>query len=253
MAGPPVGRRRIIFWRHGRTSWNAAGRFQGQTDIDLDDTGRAQADKSAALLAAVGPTRILSSDLARARDTATALANLTGLQVDTDQRLRETFAGSWEGLTFEEIGQRYPGDMLRWRQDDALVRAGGGETRVEVGERMRAAVLDSLSTLPSDGTLVLATHGGSARVGIARLLGLPYQNWQALSGLANCNWSVVEELAFEETAPGQLIHAVGVEVTDIGAGDVGRPADAAAATQIRWKLTEHNAGTLPEPATVQEG
>jgi probable phosphoglycerate mutase len=214
------GHRRVIFWRHGRTRWNAELRFQGQRDIELDDVGRAQADKAAALLAAVGPTRIISSDLRRARDTARALAVRTGLEVSLDVRLRETFAGVWEGLTFEEISRSYPEDVLRWEHDEAGSRAGGGETRTEVAERMNTAVLEAVADLPPAGTLVVASHGGAARVGLARLLGLPYASWGALAGLSNCNWSVLEE-------------------TTRGA--------AAAARGPHWKLTEHNAGTLPEP------
>jgi glucosyl-3-phosphoglycerate phosphatase len=221
-AGPEgaQGHRRVVFWRHGRTRWNAELRFQGQTDIDLDDVGRAQADKAAALLAAVGPTRIISSDLRRARDTARPLAMLTGLDVSTDVRLRETFAGVWEGLTFEEISRDYPVEQMRWERDEPNVRAGGGETRTEVAERISSAVLEAVAELPAGGTLVVTSHGGAARVGLARLLGLPYESWGALAGLSNCNWSVLEETWRGAAASGHGPH---------------------------WKLTEHNAGTLPEP------
>lgn len=211
--------RRIIFWRHGRTQWNAERRFQGQADIALDDVGRSQAAQAAALLAAIRPTRIISSDLLRARDTAQALAALTGLDVVTDVRLRETFAGVWEGLTFEEISRDYPADALRWEQDEADARAGGGETRAEVAERMRTAVLEALADVPPGGVLVVASHGGSTRVGLASLLGLPFECWGSLAGLSNCNWSALEE-------------------TERGA---------AAGQGPHWKLTEHNAGTLPQP------
>ncbi len=70
--------RRIILWRHGRTEWNLAGRVQGQSDVPLDDVGREQAQESAARLATLGPTRILSSDLKRAADTAAVLGALCG-------------------------------------------------------------------------------------------------------------------------------------------------------------------------------
>ena len=67
--------RRIILWRHGRTAWNAERRFQGQTDIPLDDTGMAQAARAAKVLARLHPNRIHSSDLSRARATADARAH----------------------------------------------------------------------------------------------------------------------------------------------------------------------------------
>lgn len=129
-AGP---RRRVIFWRHGRTSWNAAGRFQGQSDIPLDDVGASQASRAAALLAgklgsasnADHAVRIISSDLSRAYSTAQELASLIGTPVAADPRLRETFGGEWEGKTFEEIISSYPEQIKLWQRDEPGVRAGG--------------------------------------------------------------------------------------------------------------------------------
>jgi len=91
--------RRIVCLRHGQTLWNVEKRFQGHTDIALDETGVAQAARAASLLAALRPTMIVSSDLRRAFDTASALARLTGLDVAVDKALRERGGGEWEGLT----------------------------------------------------------------------------------------------------------------------------------------------------------
>lgn len=221
---PARKRRRIMFWRHGRTEWNSEGRFQGQEDIDLDATGRQQAASAAALLANSNPTRIVSSDLRRAFGTAQALASVTGLEVEVDSRLRETFLGQWQGLTFADIVERFPDQMDEWNAGSVEVRPGGGETRAEMAERMAGGILEAVDGLDADGTLVVVTHGGAARVGIAHLLGLPYEYWGVLSGLANCNWSLLEEVE------GSALEG-----------------------KLRWRLTEHNAGTLPQPVTVQEG
>ncbi len=228
-AGP---RRRVIFWRHGRTAWNAARRFQGQSDIPLDEVGSAQATRAAALLAGKlraangrpGQVKILSSDLSRAFTTAQALAELTGHTVDVDARLRETNGGEWEGLTFDEIIEGYPEQIQRWQRDEPGTRAGGGETRVEVAGRMVAAILDGVQELPDGGTLVVATHGGATRVALAKLLGLPEELWRTLSGLSNCHWSVVE--ASQPASEG----------TGVGT----------------WRLLEHNVGTLPAPYEISE-
>ncbi|MFQ4149094.1 histidine phosphatase family protein [Arthrobacter sp. LAPM80] len=228
-AGP---RRRVIFWRHGRTSWNAARRFQGQSDIPLDSVGESQASHAAALLAgklvsgAIGevPLQIVSSDLARAFSTAKALAALTGTDVTVDSRLRETFGGEWEGMTFDEIISSYPEQIQRWQRDEPGIRAGGGETRVEVAQRMVDAILEGVDQLPDGGTLVVATHGGATRVALAKLLGLPEELWRTLSGLSNCHWSVVE--------------ASGSAARGTGEG--------------AWRLLEHNVGTLPEPYEAPE-
>ena len=88
----------LIVLRHGRTAWNATGRFQGQADIELDERGLAQAERAAEVLAELAPVAIHSSDLSRARQTAAPLAARCGLEVQTDQRLREINVGTWEGL-----------------------------------------------------------------------------------------------------------------------------------------------------------
>ncbi|OMH24695.1 hypothetical protein BKD30_07970 [Tersicoccus phoenicis] len=216
--------RRVVVWRHGQTSWNAAGRFQGQTDIELDEVGRAQAEASARLLAALSPGRVVASDLTRARDTGEALGRLAGLPVTVDLRLRETYAGRWQGLTFAQIDEQFPEEAAGWATGDVTVVPGGGECRLDVAARVCAAVEEHLRGLPENGLLVLATHGGAARVAIASLLGLPHDRWAVMSGLANCNWSMLEEMGPEKATRG-----------------------------LRWRLAAHNAGSLPEPVTVQEG
>ena len=207
--------RRIVLWRHGRTTWNAERRFQGQTDISLDEVGREQAAKAARLLTGLKPTAIISSDLERAADTAAELSALTGIPVQIDVRLRETYAGDWEGLVWGDIESRYTDEMARWVSDPYL-RPGGGETRVEVAERMTAAINEALADIGPDGTLVVTTHGGAARAGLGALLELPPEHWSILGVLTNCAWSVLVE---NTSGYGQT-----------------------------WRLQEYNAGTLPEPA-----
>ena len=209
--------RRIVLWRHGRTEWNATGRFQGQTDIDLDEIGRAQAWQSARRLAALEPDLLISSDLRRTRDTMAALAEITGKPLQLDDRLRETFAGEWQGLTGAEIASRYPEEYKAWRAGDPLLKVGGGETRQDVAERMAAAVRDIAARLADDGLAVLTTHGGAARLGIAALIGMPLERFTNIGGLSNGSWSMLRD-------------------TDQG-----------------WVLVEHNAGTLPTPVVIEEG
>ena len=103
--------RRVLLLRHGRTRWNAQRRFQGQADPPLDDIGRAQAYEVAALVAALEPQLIVSSDALRAAQTAAPLAEITGLPVQLEPRLRERSLGHWEGLTREEVQERYPDEF----------------------------------------------------------------------------------------------------------------------------------------------
>jgi len=214
-----MGERRIVLWRHGRTAWNAERRFQGQSDIELDDEGRAQAERAAGLLVHLQPDRIIASDLSRAFETARAFGSLTGIDVTPDARLRETFAGEWEGLRRPELLDRYGEEVAKWASDSDA-RPGGGETRIEVAERMVAAIDQAMSTLRDGGTLVVATHGGSARAAIGALLELPPAQWACLGVLSNCAWSILTE-------------------NSTGFG----PA---------WRLQEYNAGSLPTPALADD-
>ena len=122
-----------MLWRHGQTVWNAERRFQGQSDIPLDETGQAQAERAARLLAALHPDLIVSSDLSRAAGTAAALGRLTGLEVRMDKDLRERSGGSWEGLTDTEIRTRYPVEHASWTPPD-------GEPSAVVAERVAGAL-----------------------------------------------------------------------------------------------------------------
>ena len=98
---------RLLLWRHGRTAFNATARLQGQVDIPLDDVGRWQArTAAAAMLVRHTPTRIVSSDLGRAVETADPLARMAGVDVETDERVRERSFGEWEGLSGPEIARR---------------------------------------------------------------------------------------------------------------------------------------------------
>ena len=132
-------RRRVVLWRHGRTAWNVENRFQGATDVPLDEVGRAQAAAAAPALARMGLTAIVSSDLERAATTARVLADLTGLDVVEDSGLRETDGGRWQGLTRNEIIEQDRDLFLAWVAGHD-VRPPGGEVRSEVVSRVVGAV-----------------------------------------------------------------------------------------------------------------
>ncbi len=228
-SGRQLNGQRLVLWRHGRTAWNADGRFQGQTDVALDEIGLAQADRAAALLAALDPSYIASSDLARAHQTATALASACGLSVSVDADLRETHGGQWQGLNGEEIRANHRDLMASWAEGDDVAAGMDGERRSEVAVRMLAGIERALSAAPSQSTVVVVSHGGAIRAAIGALLGLPIEYWSSLGVLANCAWSVLEESA-------------GTVVSKTGTGD-----PLSLAGTIKWRLSEYNAGSLPEP------
>jgi len=206
----------VLLLRHGQTSWNAQDRFQGQTDVDLDEVGRVQATRAARLLARLHPDRLVSSDLRRARDTAGPLAELTGLPLAVDARLRETYAGSWQGMTAAEIDAAHGLQREAWRSGKDVRPGGDGELRYEVGNRVAAAINEHAARLAVGQLLVAVSHGGAVSSGLQTLLGVPRASWPVVGGLNNCHWSLLLE------------H-----------GD-------------RWVLEEHNAGSLPQDVVGDE-
>jgi broad specificity phosphatase PhoE len=185
---PALSMPRLILWRHGRTEWNAEGRFQGQLDPPLDDLGRRQAAVAAPHLIAGGlspaDTVVVSSDLIRAAETAAVVSGLLGVPLRLDKRLREHGMGTWEGLTRSEVADRYPEQYADWLAGRA-VRGRGGEEPEAVAERALAALAD----VEPAATVVVVSHGGTAGRLIEHLLGLPPGHRRVLGPLANCAWS----------------------------------------------------------------
>ena len=173
-----------MLWRHGQTTWNVERRFQGQTDIPLDETGEAQAEYTARRLATLRPDAIFSSDLTRAQQTAEALSKLTGLTIAQDKDLRERFGGEWEGLTDQEIRERYPTERATWNPPN-------GEPTAAVADRVAAAFTRIASTLDRGQLAVVVSHGAALRLGMERILGMPALGVSVLGPLANCSWSVL--------------------------------------------------------------
>lgn len=185
---PAGGATRLILWRHGRTAWNVTGRVQGQTDTDLDEVGLAQAVGAAPRVAAYRPDLIVSSDLRRAARTAGALAAVTGLPVEYDQRLRERDYGEWQGLDHAEIRERYPEQYARWGVVEPI-GVGSIETVPDLAKRVLATMRDVIERLSGGGTAVLVSHGGAARAGIAALLGWPEELEKTIGALGNCRYA----------------------------------------------------------------
>ncbi len=176
-----------MLWRHGQTTWNVEHRFQGHTDIPLDETGEAQAEYAARRLATLMPSAIFASDLTRAQQTAAPLSRLTGLQVASDKGLRERSGGAWEGLTDTEINERYPRERATWDPPK-------GELTSAVADRVSAAITRASAAVAPGQLAVVVSHGAALRLGMERLLGLPAHGISVLGPLANCSWSVLSVL-----------------------------------------------------------
>ena len=173
----------LVVWRHGQTTYNVERRFQGQSDVPLNEVGLRQAAAAARHLAALRPAAIYSSDLSRASVTAEALARLTGLTVQLDKDLRERSGGSWEGLTEAEIREQFPAERATWSPPD-------GEPALAVADRASAALERIAASMPGGSTAVVVSHGAALGMAIARLLEIPWEP-RVLGPFGNCHWSIL--------------------------------------------------------------
>ncbi|MGW1466349.1 bifunctional RNase H/acid phosphatase [Streptomyces sp. NPDC002308] len=165
----------FLLLRHGETVLTPEKRFSGSggTDPELSATGREQAERAAAHFAALGTVQeIVSSPLRRCRETAGAVAARLGLDVTIDEGLRETDFGAWEGLTFAEVRERYGSDLTTWLTDPQAAPTGGGESFVEVADRV-AVARDRLAAAYTGRTVLLVSHVTPVKTLVRLALGAP--------------------------------------------------------------------------------
>ena len=184
--------RRLVVLRHGRTAYNAEQRIQGQHDVDLDDVGHEQAAEAAPYVAAYRPTRLVTSDLARAQQTAAYVAKETGLEPELDARLREGRLGERQTLTHEEYAALAPEEFAAFVAGDWDV-VPGGEPLAEVRARMSEVLGELLEATPAGETTVAVSHGGAILRGVAAVLGWPAEAERTLRAPGNCHWLVLEQ------------------------------------------------------------
>jgi probable phosphoglycerate mutase len=173
--------------RHGETAWNAVSRLQGQLDIALNARGLWQAQRVGQALADSGIGTIYCSDLRRAHATALAIAQHSGIAATAlhlEQGLRERSFGSFQGLTYTEVGELHPNEAVRWKQRDPLWAPPGGESSTMVYQRV-AATLHAIAAQHPGEHIALVTHGGVLdmlyRLATGQALNAP-RTWE----LGNC-------------------------------------------------------------------
>ena len=150
---------RILAIRHGETAWNRDTRIQGHIDIPLNERGQWQAARVAQALRDEPLAAIYSSDLTRARQTATPLAEALGLSVITHVGLRERHFGDFEGKTWEEIETGWPEQALAWRQRVPEFAPTGGENLLQLQAHVVGTVLELARRHPGE-QVVMVAHGG---------------------------------------------------------------------------------------------
>lgn len=152
----------LLIVRHGETAWNAGGRIQGHTDVELTEVGVEQARRAADRLRKERIDAVYASDLKRASVTGEIIASHHGAEVITTPLLREAYLGQWQGLTLPEIAEKYPAEYTRYSRDSISNRPPGAERLEEVIERCRT-FLDEVISVHPDECLGVATHGGAIR------------------------------------------------------------------------------------------
>jgi len=195
----------FLIIRHGETLWNREHRIQGQQNSDLSPTGVAQAEAAARRLAVEGAARLIASDLGRTLATARPIAAATGLALGTDARLRERLFGVFEGLSLDEIRQRYPAEYAHWQARDPEYAMPGGESLVQLRARLTAC----LEEIAAGGhaKVILVTHGGALDALYRVATGTPYstvRTWELHN--AGINDIVVEDGRWRIAGWGDIAH-----------------------------------------------
>ena len=153
----------IYLARHGQTAYNHEGRFQGQQQVPLDDTGRSQAAELAARAGGYGFRALWCSPLLRARETADLVARRIGLVPREDARLMETDAGDWTDRSFAEVQAEAPAEFERFRTGDPTFAFPGGESFAQQGVRVAAAFYDIKR---AEAPALIVCHGGVIRIAL---------------------------------------------------------------------------------------
>ena len=183
--------------RHGQSTWNQTGRWQGQADPPLSELGRRQAEAVAARLGRLGRlegTVLHTSDLARCQQTAAPLAAALGVPARPRADLREIDIGAWSGLTTPAIKAGFPAQWAGMLAGQDLAR-GGGETFSQLRARVVPAIQEIVGGADGPATdAVVVTHGGCIRAIVTAALGLEFAFDLRLGGTANASISALRPL-----------------------------------------------------------
>jgi alpha-ribazole phosphatase len=171
---------RLLLTRHGQTDWNIAGRYQGQSDIPLNQTGQSQAEGLAKRLSLETIHAVYASDLSRAADTASRILSMQqrAAVLHTDVRWRELSFGDWEGMNYKEMSAHSPDVFAKWMLDPQHVSTPNGETLDHLAERVHAAFVE-LKNKHKDETVLVVSHSGALQALLAFTLGVDLNRyWQ---------------------------------------------------------------------------
>jgi broad specificity phosphatase PhoE len=188
MPGTPV---RIFLVRHGETVFNVTGRWQGQGNSPLTERGLAQARELGRALAQDPITAVYTSDLGRAVQTAREVADVHGLEVHLEPRLRELDVGGWTGKSGDEIEADYPGARHTWATQPGSMRLPDGETLLDAQTRALTFFAEQMP-VHADETIVVISHGGIGQTILVNALGGGVDDLWLKERVDNCQISRLE-------------------------------------------------------------
>ncbi len=188
----------LILIRHGETDWNRALRFQGHTDVPLNDLGQEQARRLGNKLMGVRSQFLYCSDLLRAKQTAIPVQAALSLEPIYESQLREQFFGAVESMSVSEIKAKYPAEWNEWIKFDADYAMPDGETTRQFYDRIVAA-MSAIVARHTDDTVAVVTHGGVLdmvyRSAMSLGLGGPRQSAIPNAGVNKVSASLVDGVA----------------------------------------------------------
>lgn len=170
----------IFFIRHGETEWNKKLIYQGQTDIDLNETGYKQARLLSERLTEREIDRFYTSDLKRASNTASIIAEPHNKKLIKEENLREISFGDWEGMNFTEIQEKEAEKYNEWRKDPISVSPPNGENFLDFQKRV-ISIINKIKDLHTGERIAIVAHGGTIRVYLAHILGMELKGNRKLS------------------------------------------------------------------------
>jgi ribonuclease H / adenosylcobalamin/alpha-ribazole phosphatase len=160
----------LLLVRHGQTEWNANRKVMGRQPVPLNEAGRAQALALAGELAGTNLAAIVSSPIARARETAEILAaKQNGVAIETDDAFAELDYGAWVNCSFDELSVRFAEEWRTYRHDPGAAAFSGGESIRAAAERIGPAV-DRLVARVRDGRVLLVSHADVLKIALVHLL-----------------------------------------------------------------------------------
>jgi alpha-ribazole phosphatase len=184
---------KIVLVRHGKTVWNAEGRYQGKYDIPLNEEGKEQAKKVGEALKDFPVKAVYSSPLSRCVDTAKEIAKHHNLEVIKKEGFKEIDHGEWEGMLAEEVEKKYPELLKLWREKPAEVKMPGetGESLQDVYNRAVKAFEEVVSEYSDEDLIVIVGHDATNKVLMCYLLGTDLNKFWAFKQ-ANCGITVID-------------------------------------------------------------